>query len=60
MNLTVEIPDEIADTLGGGQALSRRVPEGFALEEYKVGARVDGTDATSAGLRDALRTRRLP
>jgi hypothetical protein len=35
MHLTVEIPDEIAGTLGGGQALSRRVPEGFAPEEYK-------------------------
>lgn len=35
MHLTVEIPDEIAGTLGGGQALSRRVLEGFALEEYK-------------------------
>jgi hypothetical protein len=35
MNLTVEIPDEIAGTLGGGPDLSRRVLEGFALEEYK-------------------------
>jgi Uncharacterised protein family (UPF0175) len=35
MNLTVEIPDEIADTLGAGTDLPRRVLEGFALEEYK-------------------------
>jgi hypothetical protein len=35
MNPTVEIPDEIAGTLGGGQALPSRVPEGFAVEEYK-------------------------
>jgi hypothetical protein len=32
MNLTVEIPDEIA---GSGGDLSRRILEGFALEEYK-------------------------
>jgi hypothetical protein len=38
MNLTVEIPDEIAGSLGaGGGGLSRRVLEGFALEEYKSG-----------------------
>ena len=35
MNLTVHIPDEIAGNLGGGGDLSRRVLEGFALEEYK-------------------------
>jgi len=35
MNLTVEIPDEIAGTLGAGADLPRRVLEGFALEEYK-------------------------
>jgi hypothetical protein len=36
MNLTVEIPDEIAARLRtAGGDLSRRVLEGFALEEYK-------------------------
>jgi hypothetical protein len=36
MNLTVEIPDEIAGSLrASGGDLSRRVLEGFALEEYK-------------------------
>jgi hypothetical protein len=35
VNLIVEIPDEIAASLGGGGDLSRRVLEGFALEEYK-------------------------
>ena len=36
MNLTVEIPDEIAATLRtAGGDLSRRVLEGFAIEEYK-------------------------
>ena len=37
MNVTVEIPDEIAATIrAGGDDLSRRVLEGFALEEYKA------------------------
>jgi len=35
MNLTVKIPDEIAGSLGAGGDLSRRILEGFALEEYK-------------------------
>ena len=35
MNLTVEIPDEIGGSLGSGGDLSRRVLEGFAIEEYK-------------------------
>lgn len=35
MNLTVEIPDEVAGSLGAGGDLSRRILEGFALEEYK-------------------------
>jgi hypothetical protein len=35
MNLSVEIPDEIAGSLGAGGDLSRRILEGFALEEYK-------------------------
>ena len=35
MNLIVEIPDEIAGSLGSAGDLSRRVLEGFALEEYK-------------------------
>ena len=38
MNLTVEIPDELASQLrAAGGDLSRRVLEGFALEEYKAG-----------------------
>jgi hypothetical protein len=36
MNLTVEIPDEIAASLGDGGDLPRRILEGFALEEYKT------------------------
>jgi hypothetical protein len=37
MNVTVEIPDEIAATIrAGGGDLSRRVLEGFALEEFKA------------------------
>jgi hypothetical protein len=35
MNLTVEIPDEIARSLKAGGDLPRRVLEGFAIEEYK-------------------------
>jgi len=35
MNLRVEIPDEIAGNLAASGNLSRRILEGFALEEYK-------------------------
>ena len=35
MNLTVHIPDEIAGSLSAGGDLSRRVLEGFAIEEFK-------------------------
>jgi hypothetical protein len=35
MNLTVHIPDEIAGSLSTGCDLSRRVLEGFALNEYR-------------------------
>ena len=38
MNLTVEIPDDIAGRLSaGGADLPRRVLEGFALDEFKSG-----------------------
>ena len=38
MNLTVEIPDNVAGQLGAtGGDLARRVLETFALEEYKNG-----------------------
>ena len=38
MNVTVQIPDDLAQRLGAsGDDLSRRALEGFALEEYKVG-----------------------
>lgn len=38
MNLTIEIPDELArDLAASGGDLSRRALEGFALEEYKRG-----------------------
>ena len=37
MDLTVQIPDGLARHLGGGEELSRRALEGFALEEYKAG-----------------------
>jgi len=36
MNVTVQIPDDLAGRLGAsGEDLSRRALEGFALEEYK-------------------------
>ena len=38
MNLTIQIPDELArDLIASGGDLSRRALEGFALEEYKSG-----------------------
>jgi hypothetical protein len=39
MNLTVEIPDDLASrlTAAGGGDLSRRALEALALEEYKSG-----------------------
>ena len=37
MNLTIQIPDEVARDLATGGDLSRRALEGFALEEYKTG-----------------------
>jgi hypothetical protein len=38
MNLTVEIPDDLADQLStGGRDLSRCALEALALEEYKSG-----------------------
>jgi hypothetical protein len=38
MNLTVEIPDDLADRLNTtGGDLSRRALEAFGLEEYKSG-----------------------
>ena len=38
MNVTVQIPDDLAKRLGAsGDDLSRRALEGFALEEYKAG-----------------------
>jgi len=38
MNLTIQIPDEVArDLAATGGDLSRRALEGFALEEYKSG-----------------------
>jgi hypothetical protein len=37
MNVTVQIPDDLAKRLGAsGDDLSRRALEGFALEEYKA------------------------
>jgi hypothetical protein len=43
MNLTVEIPDDIATQLNasGGADLSRRALEAFALDEYKNGNLTD-------------------
>ena len=39
MNLTLEIPDEIAHRLtAAGQNLSRRALEGLALEELRAGS----------------------
>jgi hypothetical protein len=38
MNLSLVIPDEIAQRLGaGGADLARRALESFALDEYKAG-----------------------
>jgi hypothetical protein len=38
MNVTVQIPDDLAKRLSaGGGDRSRRALEGFALEEYKCG-----------------------
>ena len=38
MNLTIQIPDEVArDLAAAGGDLSRRALVGFALEEYKSG-----------------------
>jgi uncharacterized protein YgbK (DUF1537 family) len=38
MNVTVEIPDDVADRLvAAGGDLSRRALEALALEEYKLG-----------------------
>lgn len=37
MDVTVHIPDDLADRLGGGDDLSRRALEALALEEYKNG-----------------------
>lgn len=38
MNLTVEIPDDLASRMQtGGSDLSRRALEALALEEYKAG-----------------------
>jgi Uncharacterised protein family (UPF0175) len=38
MNVTVSIPDDLADRLRAeGDDLSRRALEGFSLEEYKAG-----------------------
>jgi hypothetical protein len=49
MNLTVEIPDDVASQLSAaGGDLSRRALEGFGLEEYKSG------HLTKAGLRRLL------
>jgi hypothetical protein len=36
MNLTVEIPDELANHLSAGGDLSRRMLESFAVQEYKA------------------------
>lgn len=37
MNITVEIPDDLAERLGAKGDLSRRALEGLALEEFKLG-----------------------
>jgi len=37
MNLTVHIPDDLAERLGSAKELERRALEGLALEEYKLG-----------------------
>jgi hypothetical protein len=37
MNITVQIPDDLAERLAAGGDLSRRALEALALEEYKLG-----------------------
>jgi len=37
MNLTVHIPDDLAERLGNPDELERRAVEALALEEYKLG-----------------------
>ena len=37
MNLTVEIPDDLATQMRAAGALSRRALQGLALEEYRAG-----------------------
>lgn len=37
MDVTVHIPDDLADRLGASGDLSRRALEGLALEEYRSG-----------------------
>ena len=37
MNLTVPIPDDLAQRLGADADLARRALEAFALEEYRAG-----------------------
>ena len=37
MEVTVRIPDDLAERLGAGEDLSRRALEGLALEEYRSG-----------------------
>ena len=37
MNLTVHIPDELAERLGPTNELERRALEALALEEYRLG-----------------------
>ena len=42
MNVTVRIPDEIAERLGAvGGDLARRALEAFAVEEYRAGRLTD-------------------
>lgn len=60
MNLTVEIPDEIATRLSahGGEDLLRRAREAFLAEEYRHG-RLTKPELQQLRYRNQLSTRRL-
>lgn len=43
MNLVLDIPDELADRLGGAAAVGRRALEALVTEEYRA-ARLSGAE----------------
>jgi hypothetical protein len=53
MQLTVQIPDDLAGRLGGGSNLSRRMLEVFAREEHKNGRITRAEARRLLGIADA-------